>query len=103
MPVLTVSLQSHGLHRPPEKPRSRARPLPVQSAISSVSTTIATPASDEQCAYCQSAIFDHDPICVRKCTADCGEPMYFCNYACLSAHIDEEELTSGNACQWSPD
>jgi hypothetical protein len=40
---------------------------------------------------------------VRDCTADCGSPAYFCNYACLSAHIDEQELTAGDACEWSPE
>ena len=67
-----------------------------------MATTIETPNSDETCAYCGSRIFDHDPICVRDCTADCGSPHYYCNYACLSAYIDENELTYGDACQWSP-
>jgi hypothetical protein len=68
-----------------------------------MSVTIQTPAPDETCAYCDSAIFDHDPICVRDCTEDCGSPSYFCNYACLSAHIDAENLEVGAACEWSPD
>lgn len=68
-----------------------------------MSTTIETPAGDETCAYCDSRIFDHDPICVRDCTANCGQPEYFCNYACLSAYIDDENLTAGNACEWSPE
>jgi hypothetical protein len=29
--------------------------------------------------------------------------MYFCNYACLSTYVDENDLTTGNACEWSPD
>lgn len=68
-----------------------------------MSTTIETPTPDEQCAYCGSAIFDHDPLCVRDCTTDCGDPTYFCNYACLSAFVDEEGLTTGDACEWSPE
>lgn len=68
-----------------------------------MSTEIETPDSDETCAYCASQIFDHDPICVRDCDDDCGSPSYFCNYACLSAHIDAERLTTGDACAWSPD
>ena len=67
-----------------------------------MSTTIETPTADTVCTYCESRIFDHEPLCVRDCTADCGSPEYFCNYACLVAHIDEEALTSGNACEWSP-
>ncbi|MFB6086831.1 MAG: hypothetical protein ABEJ84_08540 [Halodesulfurarchaeum sp.] len=68
-----------------------------------MSTTISTPTPDEQCSYCGSRIFDHDPICVRDCTEDCGSPSYFCNYACLKAHIESANLTIGDACQWSPD
>ena len=68
-----------------------------------MSMTIETPGSEELCAYCQSLIFEHDPLCVRDCTADCGSPTYFCNYACLSAFIDEENLTAGNACEWNPE
>lgn len=68
-----------------------------------MSTTIATPDVEETCTYCESSIFDHDPICVRDCEADCGSPAYFCNYACLSTYIDENDLMTGNACEWSPD
>jgi len=67
-----------------------------------MSATVSTPDADETCAYCGSLIFEHDPICVRDCEADCGSPAYFCNYACLAAHVDEENLTAGNACEWSP-
>lgn len=68
-----------------------------------MTTTVATPKTDELCAYCESQIFEHDPICVRDCDDDCGSPEYFCNYACLSAYIDENNLTTGNACAWSPE
>lgn len=66
-----------------------------------MSTTIETPSPDETCTYCGSSVFAHDPICVRDCTDDCGSPEYFCNYACLSARIDDANLTTGNACEWS--
>jgi len=68
-----------------------------------MSTTVTVPDPDQRCLYCESRIFDHDPICVRDCGADCGSPSYFCNYACLSAHIDDQNLTTGDACEWSPD
>ncbi|MFC6988629.1 hypothetical protein ACFQJD_07705 [Haloplanus sp. GCM10025708] len=68
-----------------------------------MSTTVSTPDADEGCAYCESLVFDHDPICVRNCDDDCGSPTYFCNYACLSAYIDENNLTAGNACEWTLD
>lgn len=67
-----------------------------------MATTVAVPDTDEAYAYCGSRIFDHEPICVRDCTDGCGSPTYFCNYACLSTDIDEESLTTGNACEWSP-
>jgi len=39
-----------------------------------MSTTVAIPDADELCVYCESRIFDHDPICVRDCDNDCGSP-----------------------------
>lgn len=71
--------------------------------MGSMAATVSLPTSDEQCAYCGARIFDHDPICVRDCTDDCGSPAYFCNFGCLSAFIDDRELTVGAACAWSPD
>lgn len=68
-----------------------------------MSATIDTPDSDQSCDYCGCAIFDHDPVCVRDCDDDCGSPLYFCNYACLSAYVDEHDLTTGDACEWNPD
>lgn len=68
-----------------------------------MSTTIEPPDAAEPCRYCASRIFDHDPICIRDCTDDCGSPRYFCNFACLSAFIEEEDLTTGDACEWRPD
>jgi len=68
-----------------------------------MSTTIELPENDTSCTYCGERIFDHEPICIRDCTDDCGSPTYFCNYACLSSHIDEQGRTVGNACQWSPE
>jgi hypothetical protein len=67
-----------------------------------MSTTVPTPDSEQTCAYCGSWIFEHDPICVRDCDDGCGSPAYFCNYACLAAHVDENDLTAGDACEWSP-
>ena len=63
-----------------------------------MSTTVTTPDPTGACAYCDARIFDHDPICVR----DCGSPAYFCNYACLSVYIDENDLAAGDACEWTP-
>ncbi len=68
-----------------------------------MSTTIATPDLDQSCAYCRSLIFEHDPVCLRDCTDDCQSATYFCNHACLVAYIDANDLTVGEACEWSPE
>jgi hypothetical protein len=68
-----------------------------------MSATIRLPDHEETCAYCDSRIFDHDPVCIRDCTDDCASPTYFCNYACLSVYVEERELTTGACCEWSPD
>lgn len=68
-----------------------------------MATTVETPAPDEACSYCGARIFDHDPVCVRDCVEDCGSPEYFCNYACLVSYVEDEGLTTGNACEWSPE
>ncbi|AHZ23874.1 hypothetical protein E6P09_12555 [Haloferax mediterranei ATCC 33500] len=56
-----------------------------------------------QCVYCGSDVSCHDPVFVEE-AAD-GERVSvggFCNYACLSAYIEDEELTTGASCEWSP-
>jgi len=68
-----------------------------------MSATIELPDDVETCAYCGSHIFEHDPICVRDCHDECGSPCFFCNYACLSADIDENDRVTGDACAWSPE
>ncbi|ERH10858.1 MAG: hypothetical protein J07HX64_02637 [halophilic archaeon J07HX64] len=57
---------------------------------------------DETCAYRGSRIFDHDPVCVRDCDDDCGSPTYLCNFARLAVYIDENNLTTGDTCEWTP-
>ena len=84
-------------------PRSRESFSTFALLYGHMSSTIEIPNAEEPCAYCGSAIFDHDPVCVRDCTDDCGSPTYFCNYACLSSYVDDEELTVGDACEWSPE
>lgn len=66
-------------------------------------TPVTTPDIDEPCAYCGSRIFEHDPICLRDCTDDCGSPVYFCNHSCMSAYVDRNDLTAGESCNWSSD
>ncbi len=58
-----------------------------------------------ECTYCGSDLARYDPVFVEE-TGDDGDRRpagAFCNFACLSAHIDEAELTYGDACEWQPD
>lgn len=56
------------------------------------------------CTYCGADVEAHDPVYVyEQETKDRAPAGEFCNYACLSSHIEEENLTTGDACEWSPD
>ncbi len=55
-----------------------------------------------KCTYCGSDVAAHDPVYVADEPG--GEPTgSFCNYACLESHIEDEGLTAGAACEWSPE
>ena len=57
-----------------------------------------------QCTSRGSDLARYDPVFLEE-TDDDGERVEagaFCNHACLSAHIEEAELTYGDACEWSP-
>ncbi|WP_236035436.1 hypothetical protein [Haloarcula rubra] len=55
-----------------------------------------------ECTYCGSPVEDHDPVYLSD--EPSGAPTaQFCNYGCLSAHVDEAGLTTGAACEWSPE
>lgn len=57
-----------------------------------------------QCTYCGSDLDRYAPVFVEETRGDERVPAgRFCNYACLSAHVDEAELTHGDACEWTPD
>lgn len=53
-----------------------------------------------ECTYCGSNVHRHEPVFVQEDTefrrVDVGQ---FCNYACLSAYIEEEGLADGAACE----
>ncbi|GGN99485.1 MULTISPECIES: hypothetical protein [Haloarcula] len=55
-----------------------------------------------ECTYCGRPVEDHDPLYL---SAEAGgtPTAQFCNYGCLSAHVDAEDLTTGAACEWSPE
>lgn len=54
------------------------------------------------CEFCGSRVEDHDPVFVAE-GLDREQAGAFCNYACLSAHIDAEALTDSTSCRWEPD
>ncbi|UPV98909.1 hypothetical protein M0R88_10235 [Halorussus gelatinilyticus] len=54
----------------------------------------------DDCTYCGSDVSEHDALFVAEQRGDEREPTgQFCNYACLSAHIDEENLVEGTCCR----
>ena len=57
-------------------------------------------AMTDACTYCGCSVSAHDPVFVTE-RVD-GEERHagqFCNYACLSQHIDDEGLMDGAACR----
>ncbi|WP_201289624.1 hypothetical protein [Halobaculum saliterrae] len=48
------------------------------------------------CAYCGCDVTAHDPVYVREDGSGTETP--YCNYGCLSAHIEEEGLALGTTC-----
>jgi hypothetical protein len=53
-----------------------------------------------ECTYCGSDVYRHDPVFVtEEREFRRVETGAFCNYACLSAHIDEEGLAEGDSCE----
>ncbi|ELZ81655.1 hypothetical protein C454_08354 [Haloferax gibbonsii ATCC 33959] len=57
-----------------------------------------------ECTYCGSDVRRHDPVFVAELEAGERVPAgAFCNYACLSSHIDAAGLTTGASCEWRPE
>jgi len=52
------------------------------------------------CTFCGSDVSAHDALSLEGADGPIGQ---FCNFACLSAHIDAENLVVDDACNWSPD
>ena len=48
------------------------------------------------CAYCGCDVTVHNPVYVRENGSEWETP--YCNYGCLSAHIEEEGLAVGTTC-----
>lgn len=58
------------------------------------------------CTYCGCDVTDHEPVSVVAGVSSIEDSEWppeevdaFCNYACLSAHIDEAGLTTGATCE----
>ena len=53
-----------------------------------------------ECTYCGCAVEAHDPVFVYEGRHGEGEPEgQFCNYACLTAHVEEAGLADGATCR----
>ena len=55
------------------------------------------PSESIDCTYCGCDVTAHDPVYVREGVEreDAGQ---FCNYGCLAAYLDSEDLTVGTTC-----
>jgi hypothetical protein len=56
-----------------------------------------------ECTYCDSDLERYEPVFVEE--TENGERIQagaFCNYGCLSAHLEAEDLAAGDACEWRP-
>lgn len=52
------------------------------------------------CTYCGCDVEAHDPVYVEeRVEGERRRTGRFCNYGCLSAHVETEELASGTACE----
>lgn len=52
------------------------------------------------CVYCGCSVEAHDPVFVLEGDArDRDEADPYCNYACLTAHVEEAGLTTGATCE----
>jgi hypothetical protein len=81
------------LHRPE---------LPVQERL--ITVLIQSVGMSTACTYCSSDVTRHEPVIVQEGWGDDREAAgQFCNYACLSAHINQEGLTTDDCCEWKPE
>jgi YHS domain-containing protein len=49
------------------------------------------------CAFCGCRVEAHDRV---RATRD-GNEYAFCNWACLTPYVDQEELATGARCTWA--
>ena len=55
---------------------------------------------DAACAYCGCDVYDHDPVFVERLADGARTPAgAYCNYACLSAHVESAGLAAGATCR----
>jgi len=58
----------------------------------------------DACTYCDADVDAHDPVFVEELDSEGDREAAgrFCNYACLSAHVEENDLVHGAACRFDP-
>ena len=60
-------------------------------------------ASESACTYCGCDVHAHDPVFTSELVdGERTETGRFCNYGCLSAHVEEAGLATGTSCNWEP-
>lgn len=62
-----------------------------------VTYTVGATTERMDCTYCGCDAEAHDPVYVSEDDPD-AEPSAFCNYGCLSAHVEAENLAVGTTC-----
>lgn len=55
-----------------------------------------------ECTYCGCEIEAHEPVFVREGEPDGPLAGQYCNYACLTAHVEEAGLATGATCRIEP-
>lgn len=54
---------------------------------------------DTDCTYCGSDVYEHEALFLEEQRdGEREQTGQFCNYACLTTYIDEENLVNGTCC-----
>lgn len=76
--------------------RSNSRRVFDDAAVEGIMT--------ESCVYCGCDVNRHDPVYVDEgLSGERTEIDAFCNYGCLWAYINEENLVLGTGCRFDPE
>ena len=81
--------------------RNRGETRRVAGTVGSLRFRTETPLVTA-CTYCGCDVYDHDPVFVyEEADGERVEAGAFCNYACLTAHVEEAGLAVGATCELS--